>query len=360
MHPSDLKSFRVFLEAIRAELISLRLQIQEHNRGARESSKAQEDKQEAIASAIVRLREPDNQRIQNQGAEERRHSEILREQRNLKRWTAAAFAAAAIYAGLAFLQWVTMQKTYREMQWQTYDACLNAQAAQDTFIQVQGSSKDSHTATAAAVQQVAAEIESERAFLNVETRPPASGEYTRTTAISIPTLGIPIKVENGGKSEAHFTLSLRGILLEKGDKFEISKSPERVLRAEILAGGRIPENTEPGASYAHMTLMVPVEDVNGETVPYKSPASNDFLNGIAEVMVYGKLDYTDNWGHYTKSLCYMVYTVKAGASRAPSTPDEIKCGEYNREQKQYINEPSIAKPAAEKNIELVKCTPPVN
>lgn len=117
MDPSGRKSLREILDSIRTEFVSLRLQLQEHSNTARDSAKSQASQQEAIASALVRLRVPNDERLKEQCTQERRHRESLAEQRRLRCWTAAAsfaavaaFIAAAVYATIAYCQWRTMNR----------------------------------------------------------------------------------------------------------------------------------------------------------------------------------------------------------------------------------------------------------
>jgi hypothetical protein len=276
---------------------------------------------------------------------------------------AASVAAggAWYYAHIANQQLDRMADTYKEMRWQTYMGCLNARAAQETFIQVQRSAVDSHTATAAAVQQAAAQIESQRAVLQVSFRVPENGQFLAkipTVKGPIDQLGTPGLLKNDGKTMAKFFMAFRGVLLSDTDKFVIKGTSRNSIKGFLPEGAQVPERKDPTSQYNPVTLMAPVEDVEGTPIPYGSEATQDFFHGTAEVMVYGILNYSDNWARHETTFCMPVFLMGQGTSRGASTPNEIKCANYNKDKTVYINRPEIQTPTTSSPVELIKCEVP--
>jgi hypothetical protein len=278
-------------------------------------------------------------------------------------FAAAAAGGAWYYAAIAKKQLTEMHDTYKEIQRQTYMGCLNALAAQETFIQVQRSAIDSHTAAAAAVQQAAAQIESQRAVLLVSFRAPENGQFIpRVPAVkgSIDQLGVPLVLRNDGKTTANFVLTFRGVLLGGNDKFVIKDTSQKSIKGPLPAGSQIPEKKDPTSQYNPVTYMAPVEDVNGTPIPYQSIATQDFFHGTTEVMAYGLLSYTDNWARYETTFCMQVVIMGQGTGRPPSTPNEIKCANYNKEKAEYINRPEIQPMVPSSTVDLIKCVAPTD
>jgi hypothetical protein len=362
MRPSDLKSFRVFLEAVRAELVSLRLQLHEYYRGAKDSSKAQEDQQQAIASALVRLRKPDDQREQEQGTEERRHGETLKEQRRHGRWTAAAFVAAAIYAGLAYLQWRTMNKTYGEIEKQTraakdaaYTTCLNAQTAQATFLLFQKSVSDSHAAAVATVEQTQASIETERAIISVVPRFPTEENLWHGQ------LAIPFAIRNDGKSKAlSAILMYKAVLLAENDSFEISDKNLEGMEGKYIPGGsEFPEKPN-NPTQKPITLEAQVRDIKGQIILVSDQEAKDFLTGGPEIVVfYGHIKYSDFSGVHRVRFCQPLYIMQPNSFHRV-TQSELVCQKYDREDDQYNSTPKIAAfpPIDLSKIKPISCVEP--
>lgn len=172
MRPSDLKSLKSALEAIRSNLSSLRENIENQDRRTGDAQKTEHEDRQVIASAITSIRIPDNDRVNSERNKERHHGENLEEQRKLRKWTSRAFIAAAIYAGIAFFQWLTMQHTYTEIQRQTkaaegaaYAACVNAQVARQALIQERDNFAVAQIAATATAAQALAATDSERALI---------------------------------------------------------------------------------------------------------------------------------------------------------------------------------------------------
>jgi hypothetical protein len=262
-----------------------------------------------------------------------------------------------------------MHDTYGEMQhqtqaakWAEYYACLNTQATQNTFLQVQSSAIDSHITAAASAQQAAVQIESERALVQVPVRAPESGEYLAGTPTNnnIAQLGVPFLIRNSGKSSANFAASIKAVLLEISDKFVIKDTSVPTMQGSVSAGAQIPGKRDPESEHKAVILLAPVEDINGKPVPYQSKLAEDFFKGNVEVLAYGSLKYTDSWGRYEAKFCYPVWFLVVGTGRPPSTPNELKCTNYNNQKDKYISRPSASKltPLETGRLEPIKCEVP--
>jgi hypothetical protein len=333
----------------------------------------QEEKQNAVGAlrsisndiqASSKQAQTDNKQASGQ------QGRLIRLQRWLVIWAALAFFAAFGYAAVAAWQGCLMHRTYGEIQKQTrearksaYAACLNAQASQATFLQIERSAGDSHAIAVASVQQATATIKSERADLVMYTRVPKDGEYiSKKPAIpnSTDQLGIPITLKNEGKSIAsNFTLGVRAVLLENGDQFVIRNTPV-IFHGSLAPGSQLPGPADPDSQYKPIAMLVPVDDVYGMPVPYTSPSTWRFLAGNAEIMVYGILEYGDDWGHYKTTFCIPQFIMSPGTSRPPSTYNEIVCSSYHQDESEYTNLPKIQppKPLDTRNIKLINCEVP--
>jgi hypothetical protein len=129
------------------------------------------------------------------------------------------------------------------------------------------------------------------------------------------------------------------------------------------AGTEYPPKAENVGPLKPITLKIPVADIGGQIVPDSSQEAQDFLRGSgdAEVFAYGSLKYSDFFGIYKAQFCTPLYTMQGGTSRA-STPAEKKCTAYNRQEDQYTQMPSVAKPTpnAVSRVEPIKCIAPTD
>jgi hypothetical protein len=279
-------------------------------------------------------------------------------------FTAFAFGAAGIYACIANQQLGKMEATYKETQRQTYYNCLNTQATQKTFLQIQNAAADSHAAAAAAVTQAAAEIEINKAVINFIPRLPEKGEFlgNNTTDETNPgnNLGIPFSIKNDGKDPAEFTITFRGVLLRHGDKLSITYPRDKIntLKTRLQGGGIFPEKAEPGSQFHPLTWFVPVVNIHGDQVPYNSVDAKDFRLGEDDVMVFAKLDYKDGWGEYHTRFCARMYIVLPGVSGGKMSRNARECANYNLNETHYTNRPEIKPMRTLPEINPVNCTPP--
>lgn len=229
-----------------------------------------------------------------------------------------------------------------EIKHQTRISCLNTQAAQETIEQIERSALDSHAVAVATVQQEVIGIETQRAVMRFSTRLPEAGEIL-TSRDRGTFLGIPYSIKNEGKSTAvNYRLTFRAVLLHEGDKLVISYPANLILtmKGTFAAGVEDPEPQRIGSQFRPLVKMVPVEDIEGKLVSYNSKAADDFRTGHAEVMVFGNMQYRDNWGKYSASFCDPQSVVPAGAGKGAPTPEEIKCINYNHEENELLVKPT--------------------
>jgi hypothetical protein len=255
MLPSESKVLKKFADALRTELSSALRAVHEAigeqtNAATHEQTANREEQKHAIGAlrSISDGIQSGNEEAQNSSEQAHGQQERLITAQNwLVLWAALAFFAASFYGAVAFWQGVLMRRTYKEIQKQTYTSCLNALAAQETFIQVQRSAIDSHTAAAAAVQQATAQIESQRAVLLVSFRAPENGQFLPGVPVvkgSIDQLGVPWVLRNDGKTTANFVLSFTGVLLGGTDKFVIKDTSHNSVKGTLDEGSQIPEKKE--------------------------------------------------------------------------------------------------------------------
>jgi hypothetical protein len=258
-------------------------------------------------------------------------------------FTFAAFAAAAFYACIANQQLGKMNDTYEEMRWQTYYSCLNAQAAQEAFSQLQISAADTHTATAATIQQAAAGVESQRAYVSFEFRFPAENEVFNNQ------LDIPFALKNEGKSATRdlnpwFTT----VLLRDDEPLTFTQKLYRVTtpKFHLLAGEEVPSPPDP--KYPHFSPPTPyilVYDAKGETIAGTSQTAINFLHAASSdmVFVYGRFEYSDFAGVHKVRFCHAVYATQPRASHHATTKEET-CESHNGQEDSYSGMPRMSKP----------------
>jgi hypothetical protein len=270
--------------------------------------------------------------------------------------TLGTLLAACTAAFFTFRQWQTMNRTYGEIQRQTYMACLNVQAAQAMFIQAQNSAGDSHAMAVSAVQQSAAEINTTKALISFTPRFPRQGEFFESK------LGIPYSVKNDGKSAA-IDLEVRSaaVLLQQGEVFRPSTDQLKLIgQAKYFpSGGESPEKPSQETPYRPSTLSIKVLDLKGQAVPAPSQVANKFMEpgGTATVFVYAHISYSDFSGIHKERFCQPLALMKTGTTHQ-RTPSELICAQYNQIEDQYSSKPTISVPAKVAPLPPVKCPPP--
>ena len=277
----------------------------------------------------------------NKAANDNRHYRV----QNSIRWaTWCAFIAASVYGGIAALQLRTMRTTYWEIERQTkaaqnaaYATCLNAQAVQETFIQMQSSASDSHAAAMATITQAASGIEAERALISMIPRFPKTEDFFKQQLV------IPYSMRNDGKSAAiGFHIKVKAVIVNAKDAFPSSdKNFEKLDGSYIPAGGEYPDKpTDP--QYKALTKLAIVRDVKGRVVAASSQEARDFLEGGPEVVIfYGIMEYSDFSGVHKVRFCNGMFTTKPGDSHAPGKA-EIGCVNYNHQDDKYAKMPNVS------------------
>lgn len=266
---------------------------------------------------------------------------------------AAAAVGAFVYAGIANRQLQTMSSTYTEIQKQTNMACLNAQAAQDMFVQALNSTGDSRAMAMANTQQAAAEIESQRAIVSLVPRFPSPNDLVENK------LAIPYSVTNDGKSAAlDVDLRFKAILLRSDQILHINEVGDKFMTIKHLqAGAKIPETPQP--PFKPITLEIYAQDLGGRDVPIQSQIAQDFIkNGDVTAFVFGHMKYSDFAGSHTARFCGSVYVMNAGTSRGPTTPNEKTCAIYNHYSDQYAEKTKSSLPVTINPPKLIRCEEP--
>jgi hypothetical protein len=341
MRPSDLKSLRSLLAIIREELASLRKVIEESATAVTnqsiEKQKANQKEWEETQKILSRPHHTDeNEQAATEANQQRRHWQNFGLQGVLVLGTWLAFVAAAIYAGIAARQLSKMSDTYREMRSQTYMECLNAQAAQQSLIQVQRNAADSHVATVGVLKQAGAAVEAERAIVSFRYRIP-----TRNDSLA-GHLVIYYFVKNEGKSQAaDFTANFKAVLLGENDALTISEKDLEPLHLVYIPGGTEfpPKADDPNVKV--VSVATPVWDTNEKQVPIGSQEVADFFNGRGkEVEIYGRYQYSDIAGPHKVRFCFPIFFMAAGTT-SKTTRSEVTCAKYNHEENQDTVAPQI-------------------
>jgi hypothetical protein len=324
--------FKMLIEELRAGIATIQKAGKEHEDTIRTTSEAANKErrkiQETLSALAITPEEKTAERVQR-GKE-------YRQQRDLKWGTWLAFVAAAIYAGIAAYQSCLMNRTYEEIQKQTksaelsaYTACVNAQIAQATFLQVERSAIDSHAVAAATIEQAAAGIEAERAVVSFIPGTPTPEQ------VHDERLAVPYVIKNEGRSAAlNLTVAFKSVLLHEKDALLINNKNLLPLHDNYFpAGAEIPSRPE-DPKYKAMTRFVEVRDTKEQIVPFSSQETRDFFNGRLEVAVYGHMEYSDFSGVHRMRFCFPKYITKAGITRSDTKNEKI-CAQYNHQEDQY-------------------------
>jgi hypothetical protein len=335
------------------------------------SMREQTADREEIQSSVRTLRSiSDNIQAGNQQAETSsnqangQQQELIRLQGRLVFWAASAFWAAFGYGAVALWQGCQMHQTYTEMQNQTkaarqatYMACLSAQSAQATVFQIERGASDAHAAAAAAVQQAAADIETDRAIVSFLPRVEGHNERFGTTNFAV-----PYRIRNSGKSTAStVTGKFKAVFLGEGEVLHIDSRNFEPLELKDFDPGE-EEPPKPETPELHQaTAYITVRDSEGKAIPRLDYRAETFLNGGAgEIAVYGMLQYIDLYGTHTHQICRMLRLVPAGHSKSGNSATGETCDHYVRIIDSYRNMPQIQPvPALDvSNFGTISCPKP--
>ncbi|MGA8088125.1 MAG: hypothetical protein WCA10_12520 [Terracidiphilus sp.] len=222
------------------------------------------------------------------------------------------------------------------------------------------------TIAVSAIQQVAAQIEAERARLWFDARPPEQGKFLvkdPNDPVSIARFGVPYVVKNIGKTTAvKYDVHFAAILLQhrSTDKFVIRYSPEQRIKqrmyGSIAAGEQFPQKEEGGLR--PLTYFIPVQDINGNPIPYPSEAAQSYYDTQSEIMVFGEMTYRDYWGRYKLSFCAPFLLVNVGSTTGKTTQQEITCAKYNQAESEYLNRPEIKPLPKPPTVSPIECPVP--
>jgi len=350
MRPSELKSLRGFLAEIREDIASFRDVFKERSASianqkiAQQQSNEEEWRKTQEILSRPRRTDPDEQ-TKSEANLRRRHWQNFGMQGALMLGTWLAFAAAAIYAELAYKQWCTMNNTYVQIQKQTklagdaaYDACLNAQAAQATFLQIQKDSIDSHATALAVVKQTEAQIEAAKAIITIFPKMPSPQDDLKTASIDV-----HYSLRNAGKSSANTVdLKVKAVLLSDKEVLHISKDKFDSSWGKFFGPGDEvpPKPTTPEEKPA--PIFTVVIDSAGKAIDRSSPEAKRFFSGTGneEVFFYGNLDFTDFAGRHKWRFCVPLHKTDPDI-RSLATKNETVCGTYNHVDNRYSAMPKI-------------------
>lgn len=365
LQPHQFKTIKQFFETLRTEWGSLRDTIQKScaaitDQGVAKDKSEREDR-EKISHAIDNLtNQQEHGDDTSETNQDRRHGDDLTVQWVLAIATILAFIAAAIYAFEAHEQLQTMNNTYGEIQKQTkaaqdsaYVSCLNAQAAQATFFQIQRDAADSHTVAVGTVKQTAAGIESERAIMTLQPRFPTAQDESLSEQ-----LRVPFTLRNEGKSEALAVSAwYKATLVSEKDVLQMNdRDHERMEGKFIPAGAELPgKPSDP--TFKPIIESMKVRDEKDQIVPLSSHEAAEFLSGSPDyiAMVYGQVKYSDFSGIHKLRFCQPIYLMRFGTTHHLTKNEEI-CFKYNHEDDRYTGMPKIdTNPAAN-----ITDLPPIN
>jgi hypothetical protein len=332
-----------------------------------EAAKTANEERNKIPGVIARIAaaiEATNADIEGYNKPQRKKEYRLQRWALLPAWitavaTTSAFIAAGIYACIANRQLNKMDDTYKEIRWQTYYSCLNAQAAQSALAQLQINAADTYSATAATIQQAAAGVESQRSYISFDFRFPTENEVFNNQ------LDIPFSLKNGGKSS---TGDLDGwftaVLLKNDESLTFTQKLNRVTTPNfrIDAGQEIPGKRDPQVpQFYPPTPYIVVYDSSGRTIPGTSQAASNFLHATSSdtVFVYGHFQYSDFAGVHRIRFCHPVYATQANASHHTTAQEEV-CEKRSKEDDSYSGMPKMISPSppTAKETETTVCKKP--
>ncbi|MGA2252460.1 hypothetical protein [Terracidiphilus sp.] len=339
------------------------LQLQDQAKGIRDSAKAQENQQEAITSAVSFLHETNNERIEEQRTEERRHTENLTQQRWLTGWTCAAFAAAAIYAFFAYFQLRTTNATYVEIrsqtnaaQWSAYSSCMSANAAIDTLKEIKDGESDTHSTTIATIYQSEAAIKSQTANVlisfpstaTVQTSPDDPGKYM---------IQIPESIKNWGNTPAaglHLEIRVEFIPMDQAIDFSYNKENSTIgYLPRMKQNEALPSETKSPFPVAQLLEHRRRKDISRQEWEV-------FLEGKTHFVAIGRVTYDDifNKKHWSQT-CFLFDSPSLRKPNDTISFGDQKCTDYNKSDSSAVLPiPSRDLPKKADSIQNIDCKKP--
>jgi hypothetical protein len=229
--------------------------------------------------------------------------------------------------------------------WSAYWSCLSSQTAQNVFAQSQTSADDSHAMAAAAIEQAAAEMQSERANLVYLPRLPEQGD------IMGPKFGIYETFQNIGRGDARgMAMKYWAVLVRANEHLRFTERKQDQLDVAIgyfPAGHIFPEKAEP--PHGQLAISVSLRNLDGHIVATGSADAQDLVSGKTTAYVFGDMTYSDIAGTHTERFCRSVWVMQGNTMREGATTDnESRCNQYNRGDTEYSYRP-LAQPQTSKN-----------
>jgi hypothetical protein len=272
-------------------------------------------------------------------------------------WTAAATVTIAIstivYTHYARNQWAEMTKATKATQDAAYAACVNAQISQRQLLEIQRTNSFSQMTAVSSTMQTAAEIDTERAYVNVVPRLPKPDESFPNN----PNFEIVYSVKNDGKAAAkNGSVGFRAVLVGNDETLRVTDAGIPALMGGIYlaAGNSIPGTPEIGRP---VSLMVPVVDNKGNNVAKTSEKVQEVLTGSAMIAVTGYVKYSDFSGTHNVRFCSPIWEMLPGTQLHGYRANQTACAKYNRQKDEFALTASPPLASPQEPLPNVTCTP---
>ncbi|MGD0799386.1 MAG: hypothetical protein ABR910_16845 [Acidobacteriaceae bacterium] len=306
------------LDKIPAQLQAINNSLQEQIGTVRDTAEANRQTQEKIQANLSELRVPEDEKREERSYRKKNYTvQVV-----LAAGTCGAFLAAAIYAGIAKRQLQAMNKTYGEIRKQTkaaegaaYAACINAQIARGTLLQVQSGSEETRDMTISSAYQAAASTQSQIAQIALTFKDPPTVKIGQA-------IGIPFFINNSGSTSGYnFNGIVRAEFMPRGDdpSFTYPIKGELKMSAARVDGSFAP-NTHTAMAYA--------VDQNGTAIKATQTDVDDYAAGRKDMLIYGKLSYIDMF-HIKHWRRFCTASEQFASPEAASTGHQ-KCADYNQ------------------------------
>jgi hypothetical protein len=238
----------------------------------------------------------------------------------------------------------------------TYNACISAQIAQATLIEMRNDADYSYGMAIAAATQNRIEIDSGRALPSIVPSPMLQNNELPTGPFTA-----DYDVLNDGSGTAtNFSSHFKAVLMKDRDSLRFDNKDMASLGAPAIRGGTKPPVATPGHKLAH--TGVPVRDTTGKIVDISQSVLAEFFNNSTEtIYFYGKMTYHDLFRSYDATFCYPLFMMQSGTTRQQSALDnDNKCARYSKEKSKYLIAPApIPTPSTQpKNFPPINCTAP--